>query len=109
MAESLGFKLEEPSNACGKVMDFDQRVRGANVPYAYDTESSSRSAHLAQHWVARKSNGGWSAGARYCGVVLKALWKEAINGVYSLDWVQSRVFSKQTDAWIRCLANNALS
>jgi hypothetical protein len=54
MAESLGFELEEPNNACGKVMEFDQRVRGAHVPYAYDTESLSRNAYLAQHWIARK-------------------------------------------------------
>jgi len=54
MAESLGFELEPPSDACGKVMDFDQRVRGAHVPYSYDTESLSRNAYLAQHWVARK-------------------------------------------------------
>jgi SAM-dependent methyltransferase len=54
MAESLGFELEPPSDACGKAMEFDHRVRGAHVPYSYDTESLSRNAYLAQHWVARK-------------------------------------------------------
>lgn len=54
MAESVGFELEQPSDACGDVMEFDSRVRGAHVPYAYDTESLSRNAYLAQHWVARK-------------------------------------------------------
>jgi hypothetical protein len=54
MAESLGLELEASSDACGKPMEFDSRVRGAHVPYAYDTESLSRNAYLAQHWVARK-------------------------------------------------------
>jgi hypothetical protein len=54
MAERIGFELEHPSDACGKTMEFDQRLRGAHVPYAYDTESLSRNAYLAQHWVARK-------------------------------------------------------
>lgn len=54
MAESLGFELEQPSDACGKVMEFDSRVRGAYVPYANDVESLSRNAYLAQHWIARK-------------------------------------------------------
>lgn len=54
MAESLGLELEQPSDACGKVMDFDARVRGAHVPYANDVESLSRNAYYAQHWVARK-------------------------------------------------------
>lgn len=54
MAESLGLELESPSESCGKGMEFDERVRGAHVPYAYDTESLSRNAYLAQHWVARK-------------------------------------------------------
>jgi carnosine N-methyltransferase len=54
MAESLGLELEAPSDTCGKAMEFDKRVRGAHVPYAYDTESLSRNAYLAQHWVARK-------------------------------------------------------
>lgn len=54
MAESLGLELELPSETCGKAMKFNSRVRGAHVPYAYDTESLSRNAYLAQHWVARK-------------------------------------------------------
>jgi carnosine N-methyltransferase len=54
MAESLGLELEAPSDTCGQAMEFDQRVRGAHVPYASDTESLSRNAYLAQHWVARK-------------------------------------------------------
>ncbi|KAM0721747.1 hypothetical protein Q7P37_002672 [Cladosporium fusiforme] len=54
MAESIGFELEQPSDACGKVMEFDSRVRGAYVAYASDVESLSRNAYLAQHWIARK-------------------------------------------------------
>lgn len=54
MAESLGLELELSSESCGQAMEFDRRVRGAHVPYAYDTESLSRNAYLAQHWVARK-------------------------------------------------------
>ena len=54
MAEGLGLELEAPSDTCGKAMEFDKRVRGAHVPYAYDTESLSRNAYLAQHWMARK-------------------------------------------------------
>lgn len=54
MAESLGFELEQPSDACGEMMEFNSRVRGAFVPYANDRESLSRNAYLAQHWVARK-------------------------------------------------------
>lgn len=54
LAEGSGLELESPDDSCGQVMEFDDRVRGAHVPYAYDTKSLSRNAYLAQHWMARK-------------------------------------------------------